>query len=92
MILRIMIIHQHTKFDLKMVERFRRYRPNKIGHTGRLTDGQTDGRTDGRVIPRVPCMRGLGRRGGTKKTHTKTTLESYHTPQSKRGNTIAKPT
>ena len=29
-----------------MVKRFMRYRPDKIGHTDRMTDGQADGGTD----------------------------------------------
>ena len=47
-----------------MVERFRRYRPDKIGHTDRIADGQmyrlTDVETDRMILnivrstPRVP--------------------------------------
>ena len=33
----------------KLVERFRRYRPDKIGHTDRMTDGQMDRRTDAQI-------------------------------------------
>ena len=41
---------------LKMVERFRRYRPDKIEHTDRMTDEHMYGRTDvltDRVIPNI---------------------------------------
>ena len=41
---------------LEMVERFRRYRPDKIEHTDRMTDGHMYGRTDvqtDRVIPNI---------------------------------------
>ena len=41
---------------LKMVERFRRYRPDKIEHTDRMTYGHMYGRTDvqtDRVIPNI---------------------------------------
>ena len=41
---------------LKMVERFRRHRPDKIEHTDRMTDGHMYGRTDvqtDRVIPNI---------------------------------------
>ena len=40
----------------KMIERFRGYRPDKIEHTDRMTDGHMYGRTDvqtDRVIPNI---------------------------------------
>ena len=41
---------------LKMVEQFRRYRPDKIKHTDRMSDGHKYRRTDvqtNRVIPNI---------------------------------------
>ena len=41
---------------LKMIEWFRRYRPDKIEHTDGMTDGHMYGRTDvqtDRVIPNI---------------------------------------
>ena len=53
---------------VKIVERFRRYRADTIGHTDRWTDGQMDRRTDGQtdgVIPIYPqvLIRGRGGEG-----------------------------
>ena len=39
---------------LKMVEWCRKCRPDKIGNTGRRTDGRTDGQSDSNVLPPLP--------------------------------------
>ena len=47
----LMIIHHHTKFGKKMVQRFRRYWADMIGHQHRTTDGRTDRQTDKSNLP-----------------------------------------
>ena len=54
-------MHHHIKFGKKMVERFRRYQADTIGHTNRTTVGQTN-----RVIPIYPPPPPTFIRGGVK--------------------------
>ena len=46
---------------LQIVERFRRYRPDKIGHMDRRTDGRTDGRSDSNTLIYSPVLIPEGR-------------------------------
>ena len=52
---------------LKTVELFRRYRPDKIGHTNRLNDGHSDSN----IPPPLPGRLGWGEGGIKKKKEQK---------------------